>query len=185
LKEAVASAEPGVNVVSEQFEVIYGQALQQAASGIRNTRRLQASLNAGPNIIGFHDNVARNYNAYYRYLNGVVTDFDPDKPASAWRGFCQNSNGSCSAIDELRAVGLVEARMQAIAPIVDKYNSEIKQIEDTYKQRQKTSKAVIKAVKAWAIEHRKLRQSLEDGTPLSAFNLKAALIELGNLLSQR
>ena len=40
-------------------------------------------------------------------------------------------------------------------------------------------------MKAWALEHQKLRRSLEDGTSLSAFNLKAALIELDNLLGQK
>ena len=184
LKEAMAAAEPGVNLVAEQFEIIYGVAINQAANAIRNTKRLQASVSAGPNVIGFNDNVKRNYNDYYRYLNGIVTDFDPDAPASAWRGFCRNSTGPCHAIQELEAVGLVESRMEAIRPIVQAYDSEITNIEKELMQRKMTSKAVIKAVKAWAIEHQNVRRSLEDGTSLSAFNLKAALLELGNALGQ-
>lgn len=185
LKEAVAAAEPGVKLVTVQFEVIYGEAIKQAANGIRNTKRLGASVAAGPNIIGFNSNVELNYNAYYRVLNGIVTDFNPNAPASAWRGFCRNSKGPCQAVDELEAVGLVEARMEAIRPIVEVYETEIMNIEATLKHRRKTSKAVIKAVKAWGLEHQKLRRCLEDGTSLSAFNLKAALIELGNLLGQK
>ena len=185
LKEAVAAAQPGVNLVAEQFEVIYGDAIRQAANSIRNTERLQASIAAGPNIIGFNDNVERNYNAYYRVLNGFVTDFDPTAPASAWRGFCLKTTGPCQAVSELQAVGLVEARMAAIRPIVEAYEAEIEAIEATLEYRKKTSKAVIKAVNAWALEHQKLRRSLEDGTSLSAFNLKASLTELGSLLGQK
>ena len=185
LKDAVAAAESGVKVVATQFEVIYGVAITQAANGIRNTKRLEASVAAGPNIIGFHDNVKRNYNAFYRYLNGFVTGFDQTAPSSAWRGFCQKGSEPCQAVDELEAVGLVEARMKAIRPIVKSYKTEIMNIEATLKHRRITSKAVIKAVKAWALEHQKLRLSLEDGTSLSAFNLKAALIELRNLLGQK
>ena len=84
--KAIAAAEPGVKLVTEQFEVIYGEAIKQAANGIRNTKRLGASVAAGPNIIGFNSKVERNYNAYYRFLNGIVTDFNPNAPASAWRG---------------------------------------------------------------------------------------------------
>jgi hypothetical protein len=185
LKEAVAAAEPGVKIVAEKFESIYGTAIELAASGIRNEKRREASLAAGPNIIGFNDNVRRNYNAYYRHLNGFVTEFDKGRPAATWRGFCRNSTGPCKAVQELEAVGLVEARMEAIRPIVEAYNNEISVIEATLKHRQETSKAVIKAVKAWAIEHQKLRRSLEDGTSLSAFNLKAALLELGPLVNQK
>ena len=185
LKEAVAAADPGVKLVAEQFEVIYGDAIKQAANAIRNTKRLKASVTAGPNIIGFNSNVVRNYNAYYRFLNGIVTNFDPSAPASAWRGFCRDSSGPCQAVDELEAVGLVEARMKAIHPIVNAYEAEIMNIEAELKHRRRTSKAVIKAVNAWALEHQKLRRCLEDGTSLSAFNLKAALIELNNLLGQK
>jgi hypothetical protein len=75
--------------------------------------------------------------------------------------------------------------MEAIRPIVEVYNNEINAIEATLKHRRKTSKAVIKTVNAWAIEHQKLRRSLEDGTSLSAFNLKAALLELSTLINQK
>ena len=75
--------------------------------------------------------------------------------------------------------------MEAIRPIVKAYETEIIAIETTLKRRRKTSKAVINAVKAWALEHQKLRRCLDDGTSLSAFNLKAALIELSNLLGQK
>jgi hypothetical protein len=75
--------------------------------------------------------------------------------------------------------------MEAIRPIVEAYKAEIMNIEATLKHRRSTSKGVIKAVQAWALEHQKLRRCLEDGTALSAFNLQAALIELGNLLSQK
>ncbi|TKB92537.1 MAG: hypothetical protein E8D41_06945 [Nitrospira sp.] len=185
LKDAIAAAEPGVKLVAEQFEVIYGEAINQAANGIRNNKRLAASDAAGPNIIGFNDNVEHNYNAYYRFLNSFVTNFDSQAPESFWRGFCRDKTGPCQAIMELEAVGLVEARMEAIRPIVEAYKAEIMSIETTLKHRRSTSKAVIKAVQAWALEHQKLRRSLEDGTSLSAFNLKAALIELGNLVGQK
>jgi hypothetical protein len=185
LKEAVAAAEPGVELVAKQFEVIYGEAITQAANGIRNTKRREASEAAGPNIIGFNDVVVRNYNAYYRHLIGFVTVPDSTAPASTWRGFCRNDNGPCQAKEELEAVGLLEARMEAIHPIVKAYETEILKIEATLKHRQQTSRAVIKAVKAWALEHQKLRRCLDDGTSLSAFNLKAAVIELNNLLNQK
>ncbi len=185
LKEAITAVEPGVKLVATQFEVIYGEAMNQAADGIRNIKRREASVAAGPNIIGFNDNVERNYNAYYRFLNGFVTDFDPQASASAWRGFCRDSKDPCHAKSEMEAIGLVEARMEAIRPIVEAYKAEIVTIEATLEHRRSTSKAVIKAVKAWALEHQKLRRSLEDGTSLSAFNLKAALIELDNLLGQK
>jgi hypothetical protein len=185
LKEAVAAAEPGVELVAKQFEVIYGEAIKQAANGIRNTKRMEASEAAGPNIIGFNDVVVRNYNAYYQHLISFVTVFDSNAPASGWRGFCRNSKGPCQARDEIEAVGLVEARMESIRPIVKAYETEIVSIEATLKHRQETSRSVIKAVKAWALEHQKLRRCLDDGTSLSAFNLKAAVIELNNLLSQK
>ena len=73
----------------------------------------------------------------------------------------------------------------AIAPITDAYDKDIATIEATLKHRRNTSKAVIRAVNAWAREHRKLQQSLEDGSPLSAFNLRAALLELDALLNQK
>ena len=184
LKEAIAAAQPGVDIVAEQFAVIYGEAITQAANSIRNTKSLEASIDAGPGIIGFYDIVERNYNAYYRVLNGFVSKFNPEAPASVWRGFCLNSSGPCKAVSELQAVGLVEARMEAIRPIVEAYRTDIKSIHATLNQRNKTSKAVIRAVNAWRLEHQKLRRSLEDGTSLSAFNLKAALIELSNLLGQ-
>lgn len=185
LEEAVAAAEPGVKLVAEQFEVIYGKAINQAAGSVRNTKRIEASIAAGPNIIGFNENVKRNYNAYYRVLNGFVTDFDPKAPASAWRGFCREGSNPCQAVSELQAVGLVEARMEAIRPIVASYEAQIKAIDATLEHREKTSKAVIKAVHAWAREHQKLQRSLKDGTSLSAFNLKSALVELNGLLGQR
>ena len=91
LKEAIAAAQPGVDIVAEQFAVIYGEAITQAANSIRNTKSLEASIDAGPGIIGFYDIVERNYNAYYRVLNGFVSKFNPEAPASVWRGFCLNS----------------------------------------------------------------------------------------------
>ena len=76
--------------------------------------------------------------------------------------------------------------MIAIRPIVESYEQEIESIETTLKHRQMTSKAIIKAVKAWALEHQKLRRALqEDGATVSAFNLKAALLELNNLFVQK
>ena len=185
LKEAVAAAEPGVKLVAEQFEVIYGDAINQAANSIRNTKREEASIAAGPSIIGFNANVERNYNAYYQHLNSRVTKFDKTAAASAWRGFCMEGTAPCQAVSELQAVGLVEARMAAIRPIIEAYETKIEAIEATLEHRKKTSKAVIKAVNAWALEHQKLRRSLEDGTSLSAFNLKASLTELGSLLGQK
>jgi hypothetical protein len=182
LREAVAAVEPGVNLVAEQFEVIYGEATKLATSSLADMRRLQASQSAGPSVIGFNDNVRDNYNAYYQFLNGIVTEFDPQAPGSAWRGFCREPNGPCRAKDELEAVGLVEARMEAIRPIVETYTAQIASIDATASKRQAASKAVIKAVKAWATEHQKLRSALEDGTSLSAFNLRAALMELSNIL---
>ena len=124
LKEAITAVEPGVKLVATQFEVIYGEAMNQAADGIRNIKRREASVAAGPNIIGFNDNVERNYNAYYRFLNGFVTDFDPQASASAWRGFCRDSKDPCHAKSEMEAIGLVEARMEAIRPIVEAYKAE-------------------------------------------------------------
>ena len=187
LKEAVAAAQPGVDMVATQFEVIYGTALPAASSSIRKTKESQASIAAGGSIIGFSDNVKRNYNAYYRSLNAFVTPIDPHSTTleSAWRGFCTEPKGPCRAKNELEAVGLVEARMVAIRPIVDAYQSQVVSLDATLARRQNTSRAVIKAVKAWALEHRKLRQSLEDGTSLSAFNLKAAIVELEGLLGQK
>ncbi len=185
LQEAVAAAQPGVEQVAQQFAVIYGEAMRQASAGLRNSQRLHASLAAGPNIIGFRDNVQRNYNAYYRVLNGFVRDVDADAPAAAWRGFCRESRGPCQAARELDAVGLVEARMAAIAPITDAYDKDIAAIEAKLKHRRNTSKAVIRAVNAWALEHHKLQQSLQDGSPLSAFNLRAALLELDALLQHQ
>jgi hypothetical protein len=183
LKEAVAAAEPGVKLVAEQFKVIYWEAMNQAANGIRNTKRLEASLAAGPSIIGFSDKVKDNYNRYYQFLNGKVREFDTEAPSSPW--LCSNTSGPCRPIGEQEAVGLVDARMEAIRPIVAAYKAEVMTIEETLKHRQKTGRAVIKAVEAWALEHQKLRRSLEDGTSMSAFNLKAALIELSNLIGQK
>ena len=74
--------------------------------------------------------------------------------------------------------------MAAIHPIVLSYDAKVEEVEQTLNHRIKTSEAVIKAVKAWALEHRKLRRSLEDGTSLSAFNLRSALRELGGLLAE-
>jgi hypothetical protein len=183
LREAVAAAEPGVKLVAEQFEVIYGQAIMQAANSIRNTRLEEASAAAGPAVIGFNDIVERNYNAYYRVLNGFVESSNPGTPA-AWRGFCRDSKGTCVARDELEAVSLVEARIEAIRPIVTTYRAKVAAIDATLAHRQSTSKAVIKAVRAWALEHQKVRASLEDGSAVSAFNLRAALMELGALLGR-
>jgi hypothetical protein len=184
LKEAVDAAQPGVNIVAEQFEVIYGNAMDLAIKSLRDTRSRQASQAAGPGVIGFNDNVKENYNAYYQFLNSFVTDFDPDAPASAWRGFCREQKTPCRAKEELEAVGLVEARMEAIRPIVETYNAQIASIEAKAVKRQAASKSVIKAVKAWALEHQKLRSSLEDGSSMSAFNLRAALMELSTLLGE-
>ncbi len=185
LQEAVAAAQPGVDLVATQFEVIYGVAMREASNGIRNTKRLEASIAAGPSIIGFNENVASNYDAYYRFLNEIVANGDPNAPASVWRGFCKDATGPCRAVTGLDAVGLVEARMDAIHPIVEAYRTEIAAIEGTMERRRNANKAVIKAVKAWAQEHEKLRRSLEDGTALSAFNLKAALIELEGILGHK
>jgi hypothetical protein len=182
LKDAVEAAQPGVDLVATQFAVIFGVAMTEASGGIRNAKRLQASIAAGPSVIGFNDNVLRNYNAYYQYLNSLVTDAPPGAPDVAWRGFCRDRVVPCRAVSELDAVGLVEARMTAIHPIVDAYSMQIHAIDDTLELRRKRSDAVIRAVKSWAVEHQKLRQSLEDGTALSAFNLKAALVELQGLL---
>ena len=132
MKEAIAAAEPGVNMVSEQFETIYKVAITHATNGIRNTKRLEASISAGPNIIGFDSNVKRNYNAYYRHLNRFVTGIDPNTSASAWRGFCQENVNPCQAINELEAVALVEARMEAIRPIVQVYEIKIRKIEGRF-----------------------------------------------------
>jgi hypothetical protein len=184
LKEAVAAAEPGVNMVAEQFEVIYGEAMRLATASLQDMRSLEVSRAAGPSVIGFNNKVKRNYNGYYQFLNGVVGDFDRHTPASAWQGFCREGAMPCRAIKELEAVGLVEARMEAIRPIVDKYNAQIASIEATATKRRAASKSVIKAVRAWAIEHQKLRSSLEDGTSMSAFNLRAALLELSNILGE-
>ncbi len=182
LAEALEAADPGVEIVAGQFEVIYGTALTQAAGAIRNTKKLEASMEAGPAVIGFDANVRRNYDAYYRYLNGIVTDVDPEAPGSAWRGFCREPEGSCRAVNELEAVALVEARMEAIRPIVTEYDRKIEAIEKAYRQRLKAGKAVVKAVRAWAREHGKLRESLAEGTDLKAYGLKAALEELQSRL---
>lgn len=184
LKEAVSAADPGVQLVAKQFEVIYGLAIDLASDSVRNIALAEASAQAGPAIIGFNNNVERNYNSYYRFLNGLVTNPDPTATAN-WRGFCRDSTGTCVARDELEAVGLVEARIEAIRPIVTIYRSRVENINTTLQHRKSTSKAVIKAVKAWALEHQKVRASLEDGSPLSAFNLRAALMELGLLLNQK
>lgn len=186
LKEAVAAAQPGVDIVAEQFQVIYGTAMQLAAPSLGDKRKLKASQDAGPAIIGFNDNVREKYNAYYQFLNGIVTDVDGDAEgkASAWHGFCREATGPCRPKDELEAVGLVEARMAAIRPIVETYQAQVASIDATTAKRQTASKAVIKAVKAWATEHQKLRSSLEDGTSMSAFNLRAALLELSSILGE-
>jgi hypothetical protein len=184
LEAAVAAAQPGVDLVSKQFEAIYGTALPLANDSIRNTRMAEAELVAGPAVIGFSENVEKNYNSYYRFLISLIKN-DASPPASTWRGFCRDTTGPCRAVAELEAVGLVEARMVAIQPIVDAYRTDVGAIEATYERRRLASQAVIKAVKAWAREHDKLRRSLEDGTSLSAFNLKAALIELEGILGHR
>lgn len=186
LKEAVAAAQPGVDIVAEQFQVIYGKAMLLAALSLGDKRRLKASQDAGPGVIGFNDNVREKYNDYYQFLNSIVSSVgaDADGRASAWHGFCRETTGPCRPKDELEAVGLVEARMEAIRPIVETYNSQIASIEATTAKRQAASKAVIKAVKAWATEHQKLRSSLEDGTSMSAFNLRAALMELSSILGE-
>jgi hypothetical protein len=153
LKDAVTAAEPGVQLVAQQFEVIYGEAIELASNSIRNFALAEASTDAGPAIIGFNSNVERNYNSYYRVLNGFVASPSTD-PSTNWRGFCRNSSGTCIARDELEAVGLVEARIEAIRPIVTAYRTRVATIEATLQHRRSTSKAVVKAVKAWAVEHR-------------------------------
>jgi hypothetical protein len=75
--------------------------------------------------------------------------------------------------------------MVAIQPIVAAYEARIDAIDATLERRRKASNAVIKAVKAWALEHQKLRQSLGDGTSLSALNLRASLVELEGVLAQK
>ena len=183
LKDAILAADPGVQVVATQFEVIYGDAIKLASDSIRNFALTEASADAGPAVIGFNRNVEINYNSYYRKLNELVTPSDTDPP-TYWRGFCRDDAGTCIARDELEAVGLVEARIEAIRPIVAAYEARVETIEATYRHRMSASKAVIKAVKAWALEHQKVLASLEDGTSLSAYNLRAALMELGVLLNK-
>ena len=185
LAAAADAAQPGVDLIAKQFEVIYAVAIKDASDGIRNSKRLQASIAAGPSVIGFSDNVKRNYTAYYRFLNEFVTDANPADAGSAWRGLCRERTGPCRARNELDAVGLVEARMVAIHPIVAAFEAEVTSIDDTLSHRRKASAAVIKAVDAWALEHQKVRRSLKDGTSSSALNLRAALTELQGVVSQR
>jgi hypothetical protein len=185
LRSAVDAAQPAVNLVAREFKVIYSGAMAEANDYIRNTERLQASLAAGPNVIGFNRKVQENYNTYYRLLGKLVTPVNERDPGAAWRGFCQNKSGPCRAREELDAVGLVEARMRAIHPIVEAYEQRIADIDATFARREEESKAVIRAVNAWALEHEKLRQCLKDGTGLSALNLRVAVTQLNNLLAKR
>jgi hypothetical protein len=68
--------------------------------------------------------------------------------------------------------------MEAIRPIVESYDREIAAIEADHKRRLTSGEAVVKGVRAWAVEHQKLRASLDDGTDLDARNLLAALDEI-------
>ncbi len=186
---AADAAQPAVDEVAKQFGTIYAVALADANDYVRTTEKRQALRAAGPSVIGFNDKVVENYNAYYQSLNGLVpdatADSDKDKATAVWRGFCATKETPCKATAELEAVGLVEARMAAIHPIVEAHQAKVTDIEAKYARRQKANEAVVKAVQAWALEHRKLRSSLQDGTPLSAFNLRAALVELEGLLGQK
>ncbi len=186
---AADAAQPAVDEVAKQFGTIYADALADANDYVRNTEKRQARRAAGTSVIGFNDKVVENYNAYYGYLNGLVpdatTDSDKNKATALWRGFCTEKQTPCKATAELEAVSLVEARMAAIHPIVEAYQARVTDIEATYTRRRKANGAVVKAVQAWALEHQKLRSSLQDGTPLSAFNLRAALVELEGLLGQK
>jgi hypothetical protein len=176
LTEALGAADPGVQMVATSFEVIYKDALRLAADSIRNTRRREASLRAGFAVIGFRDNVLEGYDSYYRRLNQLVR-LQP-QPETYWKGFCDPEARGCVAVQELEAVGLVEARMEAIRPIVESYDREIAAIEADHKRRLTLGEAVVKGVRAWAVEHQKLRTSLDDGTDLDARNLLAALDEI-------
>lgn len=187
LKEAIAAAQPAVDLVAKDFQLIYGNPLDQASGYVRNSEIEAASLSAGPSVIGFHDNVKRNYNEYYRFLNQYVAPLNGGDVGAAWNGFCQptHEHEPCRARTELQAVGLVEARMTAIQPIVATYEAQVAEINATLARRHAANAAVVRAVSAWALEHRKLGQSLADGTPLSAFNLRTAVTELAALVEKK
>ena len=186
LADAADAAQPAVDIVAKQFQVIYATVLDNSSAFIRDTAKRQARTAAGNSVIGFNDKVTRNYNTYYQFLNGLVPDVKGAGPdADLWHGFCVKQATPCRPVSELEAVGLVEARMAAIHPIVAAYQLKAADIEAAFEQRRKADAAVVKAVQAWALEHQKLRSSLRDGTPLSAFNLRAALVELEGLLGRK
>jgi hypothetical protein len=185
LKEAVTAAQPAVNLVASDFQAIFGTPLDEASDYVRNAQIETASLAAGPSVVGFHDNVKRNYNDYYRFLNRYVAPLGGADPGAAWNGFCQPGHEPCRARIELEAVGLVEARMSAIQPLISTYEAQVAGINATLARRHAANAAVVRAVNAWALEHSKLAQSLGDGTPLSALNLRAAVSELNGLATRK
>jgi len=185
LSQAVEAAQPGVDKVAEVFEKLYGTAVPAATRAIRNTRKRNASARVGGSIIGFHKNVTTFYNEYYLILNGLIAPPGGTIGGSAWKGFCEDGKATCRARDELQAVSLIDERMEAIRPMVESYDTEVAAADAARQQRLQASLALIRAVRAWSQEHRNVARSLNDKTDMSAFNLKAALLEVAAIFTKK
>lgn len=188
LRAAVAQAQEGVTLVADALACLYGEVTKQ--SGCNVVMRFSDVLsseekdilrnNAGKNLIGFYELAQKRRNKNYARLQRILSKLDGSD--IGFSGLCVDAGGapdsSCFIKQEVEAVAVIDARVQAIEPIYRAYRQDVDTVNTWRRKRVQSAKILVAASRAWALEHGKIAKALGRNTDFTSWNLRAVLLGL-------
>lgn len=182
LREAAAEAQGAVDSVARALEEIYGGenagAVERLVTSLASDHDQLLLYRAGAGIVGYYREASGRRQQFYRRAQLTLQLND-----TGIAGFCRDPDSGeldpdCISVRELAALRDVEETLKILAPEVRSYEAERSELRAWRAARRTHGRLIVKAVRAWAAEHRKVVKALEEGSDASAFSLKAILDEI-------
>lgn len=186
LREAALEAQGAV----EEVAAALGE-LQSGAQNPGAMQRLITSLasdhdelllyEAGASITGYYREANGRRDMFYRRAL-LALQLNDDGIS----GFCRDPetaviDPSCINLLEMEALREVEERLAALKPEFEAYQAKRAALRAWRDARRAKGALIVRAVNAWASEHRRVVDALADGTGVSAFSLRAILAEIQSM----
>ena len=191
LEKATTEAQPAIDKLADVLIAVYNdEAFEKIVIALKETEIRLIEDDLGLNTIGFYELMKERRDKFYLGLKQRIEMHTPVE------GFCVNSKGksdsNCLAEKDVQIVATLNQLMEQVEPIAIEYQNKKKEIINWRIQRKENSKIIIKAIKEWRDEHKKITTILQKCGGLKFYkcqelnlgNLKAIIDELKGKLSK-